>query len=131
HGLPGLRARAVCEPYWLHPATVRVRIETENGFEALGCLYGERGYEHSAGTSVNADGTLYARDQETFFELEPVAWGGWDRINEGEALRFQLVVSDDVHQERKTNWLDCCYGDTVTIILTGSAEQGYTIEKKD
>ena len=131
HGLPGLRARALSEPYWLHPATVRVRIETENGFEALGCLYGERGYEHSAGTSVNADGTLYVRGQETFFELEPVAWGGWDRINEGEALRFQLVVSDDVHQERKTNWLDCCYGDTVTITLTGSAEQGYTIEKKD
>ena len=80
---------------------------------------------------MNADGTLYVRGQETFFELEPVAWGGWDRINEGEALRFQLVVSDDVHQERKTNWLDCCYGDTVTITLTGSAEQGYTIEKKD
>ena len=50
HGVPGLRARSVRAPYWRKTATVRVRIDTEEGFEALGCWYGEKGCEHSAGT---------------------------------------------------------------------------------
>lgn len=130
HGLPGLRARTVCEPYWKEHVTVRVRIDTENGFEALGCWYGERGYEHSAGTSVNADGTPYVRGQETFFELEQVPWDGWAPL-EGDTVRFRLAVTDDVNEDRMTNWISCCYGDTVEIVLTGSAAQGYTIEKGD
>ena len=130
HGVPGLRARAVCAPYWKEHATVHVRIDTENGFEALGCWYGEKGYEHSAGTSVNADGTPYARGQETFFELEQVPWDGWAPL-EGDAVRFQLAVTDDVNEDRKTNWISCCYGDTVYVTLTGSAEQGYTIARTD
>ena len=129
HGVPGLRARAVCEPYWMESAAVHVRIETENGIEALGCLYGKFGYENSAGSVVNADGSPLARGQETFFDFDP--WDRRDRNETGESLRFQLVVSDDVHQERKTNFLDCCYGDTVYVTLTGSAEQGYTIARTD
>ena len=131
HGVPGLRARAVCAPYWRERVTVRVHIDTENGFEALGCRYGEKGYEHSAGTSVNADGSPYARGQRTFFELEPVEWDGWSPIEDREALRFQLAVTDEVNEDRMTNWVSCCYGDTVEIVLTGSAEQGYTIARAD
>ena len=131
HGVPGLRARAFCAPYWRERVIVRVRIDTENGFEALGCWYGEKGYEHSAGMSVNADGTPYARGQRTFFELEPVEWDGWSPIEDREALRFQLAVTDEVNEDRMTNWVSCCYGDTVEIVLTGSAEQGYTIARAD
>ncbi len=131
HGVPGLRARAVCAPYWRERVTVRVRIDTENGFEALGCWYGEKGYEHSAGTSVNADGSPYARGQKTFFELEPEEWDGWAPIEDREALRFQLAVTDEVNEDRMTNWVSCCYGDTVEIVLTGNAEQGYTIARAD
>ena len=131
HGVPGLRARAFCAPYWRERVIVRVRIDTENGFEALGCWYGEKGYEHSAGTSVNADGSPYARGQKTFFELEPVEWDGWSPIEDREALRFQLAVTDEVNEDRMTNWVSCCYGDTVEIVLTGSAEQGYTIARAD
>lgn len=131
HGIPGLRARAVCAPYWRERVIVRVRIDTENGFEALGCWYGEKGYEHSAGMSVNADGSPYARGQRTFFELEPVEWDGWSPIEDREALRFQLAVTDEVNEDRMTNWVSCCYGDTVEIVLTGNAEQGYTIARAD
>ncbi len=131
HGVPGLRARAFCAPYWRERVIVRVHIDTENGFEALGCRYGEKGYEHSAGTSVNADGSPYARGQKTFFELEPVEWDGWSPIEDREALRFQLAVTDEVNEDRMTNWVSCCYGDTVEIVLTGSAEQGYTIARVD
>ncbi len=131
HGIPGLRARSVCAPYWRKTATVRVRIDTEDGFEALGCWYGEKGYEHCAGTAVNADGSPYARGQRTFFELEPVPWDGWDAIEDGEALWFRLAVTDDVNKDRVTNWVDCCYGDTVEIVLTGSAEAGYTIARAE
>ncbi len=131
HGIPGLRARAVCAPYWRKTATVRVRIDTEEGFEALGCWYGEKGYEHCAGTSVHADGSPYARGERTFFELEPVPYDGWSPIEDGEALRFQLAVTDDVNADRMTNWVDCCYGDTVEIVLTGNREKGYTIARTD
>ena len=131
HGVPGLRARSVCAPYWRKTATVRVRIDTEEGFEALGCWYGEKGYEHSAGTSVHADGSPYAPGERTFFELEPVTWDGWAPIENVEALRFQLAVTDDVNSDRMTNWVDCCYGDTVEIVLTGSRAKGYTIARAD
>ena len=46
-------------------------------------------------------------------------------------LSFTLAVSDQNHGESMTNRLSCAYGDTLTVSLTGSAEQGYTIEKKD
>lgn len=126
HGVPGLRARAVCAPYRRQTATVRVRIETEDDFRALSCWYGEKGYEHSAGTCVNADDTPFTWGQKTFFELEPLSWDGWAPA-EGETLRFQLAVSDDAGWERMTDPLECGYGDTVSVTLTGSAEQGYTI----
>ena len=78
---------------------------------------------------MNADGSPLARGQETFFDFDP--WDRRDRNETGESLRFQLVVSDDVHTERKTNFLDCYYGDTVYITLTGSREKGYTIARTD
>ncbi len=130
HGLPGLRARAVSEPYWKGRATVHVRIDTDDGFEALACWYGEKGCEHSAGTTVNADGTPFARGQETFFELDQAPWDGWAPL-EGDTVRFQLFVTEEGAGEQATNILDCCYGDTVRITLTGSAEKGYAIEKAD
>ena len=130
HGLPGPRARAVCESYWLAPAMVHVRVETENDFAALSCWYGEKGYEHSAGSCTNADGSPFARGQETFFELNQVPWDGWAPL-EGDTVRFQLAVTDDVSEDRMTNWVSCCYGETILVTLTGSAEQGYTIVRAD
>ena len=131
HGLPGLRARAVCEPYWKEPAVVHVRIETEDDFAALSCWYGEKGYEHSAGSCTNADGTPFSRGQETFFELEQVPWDGWAPIENGDTVRFQLSVTDEMNRDKETNQLTCRYGDAIHVTLTGSAEQGYTIEKAD
>jgi hypothetical protein len=131
HGVPGLRARAVCEPYWMDPTTVHVRIETEDDFAALACWYGEKGYEHSAGTSVNADGTPYARGQGTFFDLEQRPWDGWDAREEGDTVRFQLSVTDEMNRDQETNQLTCCYGETIYITLTGSREQGYAIVRTD
>ena len=131
HGLPGLRARAVCEPYWKEPAVVHVRIETEDDFAALSCWYGERGYEHSAGSCTNADGTPFSRGQETFFELEQVPWDGWAPIENGDTVRFQLSVTDEMNRDKETNQLTCRYGDTVEIVLTGNREKGYTIARAD
>ena len=131
HGVPGLRARTVCEPYWVDPAVVHVRVETEDDFAALSCWYGENGYEHSAGSCTNADGSPLSRGQEIFFDFDPLLWDCRDRIETGKSLRFQLVVSDDVYKERKTNFLDCCYGETIHVTLTGSREQGYAIARTD
>ncbi len=131
HGIPGLRARTVSEPYWLDPVRVSVRIETEDDFAALSCWYGEKGYEHSAGSCTNADGSPFSRGQETFFDLEQRAWNGWNAREEGDTVRFQLFVADEMDREKETNQLTCRYGDTVHITLTGSAEQGYTIARTD
>ncbi|MBR0356753.1 MAG: hypothetical protein IJH54_04660 [Clostridia bacterium] len=79
---------------------------------------------------MNADGTPFARGQETFFELDQVPWDGW-APQEGDTVRFQLFVTEEGAGEQATNILDCCYGDTVRITLTGSAEKGYAIEKAD
>lgn len=130
HGIPGLKARIACGPYRRQIATICVRVETEDDFQALSCWYGEKGYEHSAGTCLNADNTPYTRGQETFFELEPVTWDGWAPA-EGETLRFQLAVSDDMDRERMTDPLECRYGDDIKVTLTGSAEKGYAIARAD
>ena len=131
HGLPGLRARAICQPYWRQTATVRVRIETEDDFAALSCWFGEMGYEHSAGSAVNANNTPLRRGDTLFFELEPVAWDGWSPIEDGEVLRFQLSVTDGEDRERLTNVLSGAYGEEIRVALTGSAETGYTIARAD
>ena len=131
HGVPGLRARTVSEPYWLDPVHVTVRVETEDDFAALSCWYGEKGYEHNAGFCTNADGTPFARGQETFFELEQSAGDGYDGREKGDTVRFQLSITDEMNQEKQTNQLTCGYGDTIRITLTGSAEKGYTIRRDD
>ena len=131
HGLPGLRARAICQPYWRQTATVRVRVETEDDFAALSCWFGEMGYEHSAGSAVNANNTPLRRGDTLFFELEPVAWDGWSPIEDGEVLRFQLSVTDGEDRERLTNVLSGAYGEEIRVALTGSAETGYTIARAD
>lgn len=132
HGIPGLKARAVCAPWWLEAATVHVRIETEDEFSALSCQYSYGGdrIEHDAGTCMNADNTLFARGQETFFELEQGSAGPW-RYEETEmGVSFRLSVLDG-NSMRWTNWLDCAFGETTTVTLTGSAEKGYTIARAD
>ena len=131
HGIPGLRARPVCAPYRREPVTVHVRIQTEDDFDALACWYGEKGYEYCAGICTNADSSPFSRGQKTFFELEQQPYDSWAPAENGTTLSFTLAVSDQNHGESMTNRLSCAYGDTVTITLTGSAEQGYTIEKKD
>ena len=131
HGIPGLRARSVCAPYRREPVTVHVRIQTEDDFDALACWYGEKGYEYCAGICTNADSSPFSRGQKTFFELEQQPYDSWAPAENGMTLSFTLAVSDQNHRESMTNRLSCAYGDTVTITLTGSAEQGYTIEKKD
>ncbi len=131
HGLPGLRARPICAPYRREPVTVHVRIQTEDDFDALACWYGEKGYEYCAGICTNADSSPFSRGQETFFELEQQPYDSWAPAENGMTLSFTLAVSDQNHGESMTNRLSCAYGDTLTVSLTGSAEQGYTIEKKD
>ena len=130
HGVPGLKARAACAPYRRQTAMVHVRIETEDDFRALSCWYGEKGYEHSAGTCMNADESPFGRGQETFFELEPLSWDGWAPA-EGETLRFQLFVTNQSDREQATNSLSCAYGEELNVILTGSAEAGYAISRVD
>ena len=128
HGIPGLRARAICAPYWQAATVVHVYIDTETGFQALGCRYGKRGYEHDAGTCMNADNTPFARGQETFFDLERPRQGNAESEN---SLRFQLSVTDAVYEYRYTNWLNGTYGEEIRVTLTGSAETGYTIARMD
>ena len=124
HGIPGLRARAVCQPYWRAQTVVRIRVETEDGFEALSCWYGEQGNEYSAGACVNADGSPYARGQGTFFD-----WETPPNAADGGELRFRLSVTSADDKEYLTNCLDCCYGEQIHITLAGSAQSGYTITR--
>ena len=131
HGIPGLRARSVCAPYWREPVTVHVRIQTEDDFDALACWYGEKGYEYCAGICTNADSSPFSRGQETFFELEQQPYDSWAPAENGMTLSFTLAVSDQNHGESMTNRLTCAYGDTLTVSLTGSAEKGYTIAPAD
>ena len=127
HGIPGLRARAICEPWWFETVTVCVRIETEDSFDALGCSFWVNEYLYDGGTCINADNSPYARGQQTFFELEkqPRNVGG-TRMQE-DRVEFRLSVQDDVTGEKTTNRLACTYGEEVHVILTGSTEKGYTI----
>ncbi len=131
HGIPGLRARSVCAPYWREPVTVHVRIQTEDDFDALACWYGEKGYEYCAGICTNADSSPFSRGQETFFELEQQPYDSWAPAENGMTLSFSLAVSDQTHGESMTNRLTCAYGDTLTVSLTGSADKGYTIAPVD
>ena len=126
HGVPGLRARAVCRTYWTEPITVKVCIETEDDFAALGCLYGSWGCDRDAGTCMNANETPLGWGQEVFFELEQ-AGEGEDR---NDTVRFLLTVHG-AEEDQQTNWLDCGWGETVRVALTGSAETGYTIVRAD
>lgn len=132
HGLPGLRARAICAPYWRDPAVVRVRIETEDGIEALECRYGHWADEYSAGICTNADGSRMTKGQEVFFELEQVRAGDSLYVEKGSVTNFELWVQ---HRESDgwayTNQLSCPYGEEIRIRLTGSPEEGYTIAPAD
>ena len=131
HGVPGLRARAVCEPYWLDPTVVHVRIETENDIASIECCYGHWGHEHSAGTCVNADDSPMTRGQEVFFELEHRLVSESSYRERENTASFELHVGDENDRNRHTNALDFTYGEEITVILTGSAEQGYTIARTD
>ena len=132
HGVPGLKARAVCEPYWHEAAVVHVRIETEDEFSALSCQYNYGGdrIEHDAGSCMNADNTPFARGQETFFELEQGSAGPW-RYEETEmGVSFRLCVLDG-NRMRWTNSLECVFGEEVYVTLTGSDEKDYKIVRTD
>ena len=132
HGIPGIRARTICAPYWRQAAVVHVRIETEDEFEALSCWYGRWGDEHCAGTCVNADGTPYSRGQRTFFELEQPRADDLFSQEEAKTICFKLAVNDDGDSLCFTeNKLDIAYGEEIHITLTGSAEVGYTITRTD
>ena len=132
HGVPGLKARSVCEPYWHEAAVVHVRIETEDEFSALNCQYyygGDR-IEHDAGSCMNADNTPFARGQETFFELEQGSAGPW-RYEETEmGVSFRLCVLDG-NRMRWTNSLECVFGEEAYVTLTGNREKGYTIARAE
>ena len=131
HGIPGLKARSICQPYWQQAVTVRVRIETEDDFTALSCRYfGEDRVDRDAGACVNADGTPFTWGQETFFELaeSPAS----DQGHEGDhGVRFRLCVTDANDRERWTNMLYCDGGEEIRVTLTGNAETGYRIEQAD
>ena len=131
HGIPGLKARSICQPYWQQAVTVHVRVETEDDFTALSCRYfGEDRIDRDAGACVNADGTPFTWGQETFFELEesPAGDQGHERDH---GVRFRLCVTNENDQERWTNMLYCDGGEDIRITLTGSMETGYTIARAD
>ena len=130
HGVPGLRARAICAPYWLNAAVVRVRIDTEDSFASLGCGYWINEYYYSAGVCSNADGTPFSRGQGTFFELEQPQ-GERNAMGQGTGVQFRLSVLNGAGRELPTNGLDCLCGDEVDVVLTGSAEKGYAIARAD
>ncbi len=132
HGVPGLKARAICEPYWHEAAVVHVRIETEDEFSALSCQYyygGDR-VEHEAGTCMNADSTPFARGQETFFELEQGSADPWRYEETETGVSFRLSVLDG-NSMRWTNSLECVFGEEVYVTLSGSEEKDYKITRAD
>ena len=131
HGVPGLRARAICAPYWRDPAVVHVRIETENDLASIECCYGYWGHEHSAGSCVNADESPMTRGQEVFFELEQKLVSESSYRERENAASFQLYVGYENDRHKYTNALDFTYGEEIHITLTGSAEEGYTIARTD
>ena len=133
HGVPGLRARAICEPYWQAPLHVTVRIETEDDFTALSCKYfGEDRIEHTAGIVTNADGSPLGCGQKVFFELEQGSTGNGHYAEKESSVRFRLCVESDQGAGKWTNLVSgCTYGETVCVTLTGNAEEGYTIAKAD
>ena len=128
HGLPGLKARALCAPYWREQTQIHVRMATEDSFEALSCVFAVGEHSYGGGTCVNADGTPYASGQRTFFELEAPAW---DALEEGDMVTFRLSVLNDGEPVRETNSLTCGFGETARILLSGSREKGYTIARAD
>ena len=127
HGIPGLKARAACQDYWRKETAVIVQIDTETSFASLECWYGEKGYEHCAGSAMHADATPFIRGQGASFELDPVEWDGWDAIEQGDDVHFQLAVTDTENREWLTNILDGGYGEIFRVTLTGSNETGYII----
>ena len=130
HGIPGLRARAVSAPYWYETTTVRVRIETEDSFEALGCYFWVNEHRYDGGTSIHADNTPYARGEETFFELEHPR-NGRNAAGEGSSVQFRLSVADGETEEQATNSLECLCGEEIRVTLTGNARKGYAIVRMD
>ena len=108
-----------------------MRIETGDSFAALSCRYfGEDRVEQDAGSCVNADGTLFARGQETFFELEE-SLAGDPRQERDQGVRFRLCVTDENDQERWTNMLYCEGGEEIHIVLKGNSKTGYTIARSN
>ena len=131
HGIPGLKARTICQPYWQQAITVHVRIETENDFAALSCRYfGEDRIEKDAGICVNADNTPFTPGQETFFELEQSPAGD-PRQDRDPGIRFRLCVMDENDQVCWTNMLYCDGSEEVHVALTGRAETAYRIARTD
>ena len=130
HGVPGLRARALCQPYWRDPAVVHVRIETEDDIVSIECCYGYWGHEHSAGSCVNADNSLMTKGQEVFFELEQKLVSESSHREREDTAIFQLYVGAENDDHRYTNELNFTYGEEIFVTLTGSAEKGYTIARE-
>lgn len=132
HGVPGLKARAICAPYWRPAAVVRVRIETEDSLESLSCWYGRWGDEHCAGSCVNADNTPFTRGQEVFFELEQPRADELFAREEEQTASFKLAIGDDrdvpCFIEKAVAF---AYGEEIHVTLKGSAETGYTITRTD
>ena len=131
HGLPGLKARAICAPYWFEQTAVHVRIETEDSFDALGCEFWVNEYWYDGGTCINADNTPFARGQQTFFELEEQPRNVLGTKMQGDRVEFQLSIQDEMTGEKTTNRMICTFGEEVHVTLTGSAETGYRITRTD
>jgi len=139
HGLPGLRARSICAPYWQDPADeIRVKIRLDLG-EDIGLLiyrYDVNGVEGSGGAS-NADKTLLRRDSD---DLE---WSFERELLEAPAaradvrLRFSVVEEyadpnfDNIYPEELVIPMNelrfsADFGETYFVTITGDRENGYT-----
>ena len=132
HGVPGLKARAVCAPYWRERTVVHVRMETEDSFKALSCWYGRWGDERCAGTCINADNSPFDRGQETFFEWEQPGADDLYSREEANAVHLKLAIGGEEGPLCFTeNSIEFTYGEELHILLTGSAEGGYTLVRAD
>lgn len=129
HGVPGLRARALCAPYWKEPAVVRVRILTDGPITGLTCYYGNDG----SGSTAQREGDeteVLTPGQEVVFTLEqPMAedWGYFSQWRTQD-IAFRLWVETEGSTSKYTmNWWRFSYGDEITVTLMGSGTKGYKI----
>lgn len=129
HGVPGLRARALCASYWKEPAVVRVRILTDGPITGLTCYYGNDG----SGSTAQREGEeteVLTPGQEVVFTLEqPMAedWGYFSQWRTQD-IAFRLWVETEGSTSKYTmNWWRFSYGDEITVTLMGSGTKGYKI----